>query len=220
MKRYEGQSEVKCGSCKEVIIRTMTTQWIQASDPEPASIKCGSCKEEMIRTMTTHSVKCGSCKERVYEGQSEYASEVAFNEHVDVCPASVSVMPKESFEDYKERADIHARLWREENLPPDRVCRECGWEGNERECNSFSDPSNPRNRSLLWCPECKKECTQAKTTMKQGDKYHCGNCDWKDTEEQMVPLGSVKDLHERLEPGDTHPHGGCPECGALAYLCD
>ncbi len=46
----------------------------------------------------------------------------------------------------------------------------------------------------------------------------CADCGIHFCESALVPLGEIKDLGQRLEPGSTVPLGECPECGALAYL--
>lgn len=50
------------------------------------------------------------------------------------------------------------------------------------------------------------------------ERVACSNCDWEaEAGEGGLP---VRNLFERVEPGDIMPFCECPECGALAYLQD
>src|SRR3954468_5859162 len=40
----------------------------------------------------------------------------------------------------------------------------------------------------------------------------CQNCDWRGPDED---LREIKDLHQRVDPGERMPSGECPKCGAL-----
>jgi hypothetical protein len=44
--------------------------------------------------------------------------------------------------------------------------------------------------------------------------YQCQNCQWEGRENWMNP---IKDLHQRVAPGEPMPAGECPKCGALCY---
>lgn len=48
-------------------------------------------------------------------------------------------------------------------------------------------------------------------------EVECANCDWKGAEEDLNP---IKDLGQRVEPGEIMPAGECPECGCLAHVTD
>ena len=48
-----------------------------------------------------------------------------------------------------------------------------------------------------------------------GRVVKCQDCKWTGTACQTVP---IRDLEERIAPGETVPAGECPECGALAAL--
>lgn len=43
----------------------------------------------------------------------------------------------------------------------------------------------------------------------------CANCDWSGDIDDLKP---IKDIHQRVAPGETMPAGECPECGCLAHL--
>jgi hypothetical protein len=45
-------------------------------------------------------------------------------------------------------------------------------------------------------------------------KVACPNCDWHGTDDE---LDEYHDFWSRIAPGDTMPHGDCPECGAFCY---
>ena len=45
-------------------------------------------------------------------------------------------------------------------------------------------------------------------------KCKCANCDWTGTQSQTE---LIADFWSRVEPGETIPHGDCPECGAFCY---
>ena len=42
----------------------------------------------------------------------------------------------------------------------------------------------------------------------------CQNCDWTGPEEALDP---IKDIHQRVAPGEPMPSGECPKCGALCH---
>jgi len=42
----------------------------------------------------------------------------------------------------------------------------------------------------------------------------CDNCDWIGSLSELLP---IKDIFERVEPGEPMPNGECPECGALVF---
>ena len=44
----------------------------------------------------------------------------------------------------------------------------------------------------------------------------CGGCDWRGTESDVSDHG-IRDIFERVAPGETMPFGECPECGSLAH---
>jgi hypothetical protein len=45
----------------------------------------------------------------------------------------------------------------------------------------------------------------------------CQDCDWRGPDED---LREIKDLHQRVEPGEPMPSGECPACGALCQPTD
>jgi hypothetical protein len=47
--------------------------------------------------------------------------------------------------------------------------------------------------------------------------HKCDACDWQGTGDE---LGILDDPHERVAPGEYHPAGACPECGALVECTD
>ncbi len=47
--------------------------------------------------------------------------------------------------------------------------------------------------------------------------FQCQNCEAVLRESEMVPLEDVKDLLERVAPGEVMPSGECKKCGALAH---
>ena len=48
--------------------------------------------------------------------------------------------------------------------------------------------------------------------------YACQNCDFVTQDrDQLLP---IRDIHQRVEPGERMPAGECPECGALCQLED
>lgn len=46
--------------------------------------------------------------------------------------------------------------------------------------------------------------------------YACQDCDM--TYSDTAKLGWIKNLNERVAPGETMPAGECPECGALVSI--
>jgi hypothetical protein len=42
----------------------------------------------------------------------------------------------------------------------------------------------------------------------------CQNCDWKGPESELKP---IKDIGQRVAPGEPMPSGECPECGCLCH---
>ena len=52
---------------------------------------------------------------------------------------------------------------------------------------------------------------------KENTTHRCDNCGVLHTDKTLIPLGDVKHLHERLDPGGTVPSGECPSCGAFCY---
>jgi hypothetical protein len=44
------------------------------------------------------------------------------------------------------------------------------------------------------------------------DRSYCQNCDWEGPDEELKP---VKDLFQRVDPGEPMPSGECPKCGCL-----
>lgn len=50
-------------------------------------------------------------------------------------------------------------------------------------------------------------------------KVKCDDCGWEGTQDDLdTPLGDLKFIGERLDPGSEVPAGECPECRALAYV--
>lgn len=49
------------------------------------------------------------------------------------------------------------------------------------------------------------------------DYSACQNCDWRGP---TVDTREIKDLHQRVDPGEPMPSGECPECGALCQPTD
>ncbi len=45
-------------------------------------------------------------------------------------------------------------------------------------------------------------------------KHECQNCSKTWSDDEIKP---IKDLHERVAPGEPMPSGECPECGALTH---
>lgn len=43
-------------------------------------------------------------------------------------------------------------------------------------------------------------------------KHACQNCDWTGAASALAP---IKDIFQRVAPGEPMPSGECPECGAL-----
>lgn len=58
------------------------------------------------------------------------------------------------------------------------------------------------------------------TKRTETSKHVCGNCGLYFDEGEIIPLEKVKDLFERIDPGEEVPAGECPKCGALAYVND
>lgn len=58
---------------------------------------------------------------------------------------------------------------------------------------------------------------KATNTIDGGDRRHCrcGDCGWSGSANRT---GWIRNLPERVAPGETMPAGECPRCGALAYL--
>lgn len=50
-----------------------------------------------------------------------------------------------------------------------------------------------------------------------GRRVECADCEWEGRESQTAP---IKDIFQRVEPGEPMPAGECPDCGALAILSD
>jgi len=50
-----------------------------------------------------------------------------------------------------------------------------------------------------------------------GVKARCQNCGKLWGEDKIVPLDEVRDLLQRIAPGERVPEGECPECGALCH---
>lgn len=48
----------------------------------------------------------------------------------------------------------------------------------------------------------------------------CGNCGKVCNDRDLLPLGEIHHLFERLAPGDTFPSGECRDCGALCTPFD
>jgi hypothetical protein len=45
----------------------------------------------------------------------------------------------------------------------------------------------------------------------------CEDCGWQGSRSALKP---IRDLHERVAPGEAMPAGECPQCGALAHLTE
>lgn len=43
----------------------------------------------------------------------------------------------------------------------------------------------------------------------------CDNCDWSGDIDDLKP---IKDIYQRVAPGEVMPAGECPECGCLAHV--
>jgi predicted RNA-binding Zn-ribbon protein involved in translation (DUF1610 family) len=43
-------------------------------------------------------------------------------------------------------------------------------------------------------------------------RYRCNNCDFASDQ-----LDNIKDIFDRVDPGELMPAGECPECGALVH---
>lgn len=52
----------------------------------------------------------------------------------------------------------------------------------------------------------------------KGQGARCENCGWNGFLGDVIVLGDVPDLAERISPGEEVPAGECPDCGALAHL--
>ncbi len=48
----------------------------------------------------------------------------------------------------------------------------------------------------------------------------CQACNRLYVEGEMVPLEELKNLLERITPGEQVPSGECPDCGALCHIVD
>ena len=48
--------------------------------------------------------------------------------------------------------------------------------------------------------------------------YACQNCNF--VTQDRDQLAPIRDIHQRVEPGERMPAGECPECGALVHLED
>jgi hypothetical protein len=46
----------------------------------------------------------------------------------------------------------------------------------------------------------------------------CDNCERELGEDDLKPLGEIRHLWDRIDPGEECPAGECRECGALAHL--
>lgn len=49
-------------------------------------------------------------------------------------------------------------------------------------------------------------------------EYRCQNCEKEFGEGEFLPLEKVKDLIQRIMPGERVPAGECPDCEALVHL--
>lgn len=47
-------------------------------------------------------------------------------------------------------------------------------------------------------------------------KYNCGNCEFGTNNDSR--LRPIKDIFQRVAPGEPMPAGECPNCGALVHL--
>lgn len=48
-------------------------------------------------------------------------------------------------------------------------------------------------------------------------QYECPECDWRGVRDDM---NSIRDIEERVSPGEFMAAGECPECGALISIAD
>jgi hypothetical protein len=49
------------------------------------------------------------------------------------------------------------------------------------------------------------------------EAVECQNCDWVGHNHSLKP---IKDISERVSPGEETPAGECPECRALAHFIE
>lgn len=47
--------------------------------------------------------------------------------------------------------------------------------------------------------------------------YQCDECHWTG---ELDDVAAIDDVEERVAPGELHPAGQCPECGALISVND
>lgn len=53
-----------------------------------------------------------------------------------------------------------------------------------------------------------------------GKKVKCQNCEGIYDEDEIIPLEMVRDLFQRIAPGEVVPVGECRRCGALCHYTD
>jgi hypothetical protein len=53
--------------------------------------------------------------------------------------------------------------------------------------------------------------------MENEHTHECPQCNWTGT---MDTIDYLHDMYERVAPGEIHPAGQCPECGALIEATD
>lgn len=89
--------------------------------------------------------------------------------------------------------------------------------------------------SIMRCRDCNRQGTAEEFEVKddfgnhdgndedddEAGKYECQNCGIRLDEDELNP---VKDISERVAPGEPIPAGECPDCGALCqdtnHVCD
>lgn len=110
---------------------------------------------------------------------------------------------------------MNATTW---DGPTDSDGRACRWL-NKYECLDCDTTWED-----TWSCQCDDDCPKCGTTMTPYDSddqidpselVECQNCSWEGHIDDCKP---IKDIHERVEPGETMPAGECPDCGALAHL--
>ena len=76
---------------------------------------------------------------------------------------------------------------------------------------------------LWWCPKCHRLYTFRNGVI-LGECYCtpervfvCQNCGKVLGRSALIPFEQIKDLHERVGPGEVVPFGECPDCGALCH---
>lgn len=74
--------------------------------------------------------------------------------------------------------------------------------------SEFGEPLHPSEIDVL-CENLNSVCAQ---------QHECQNCGLIVGDDDIVPIEEVRDIFERVSPGEPFPSGECRECGALTQL--